>query len=56
MRAACADCNSAKQNLSKDDCMLMMCGLEHSWAAGMANQICIRAIEVGARNLILANV
>ena len=34
----------------------MMCGLEHSWTAGTANQSCFRAIEVGVRNLILANV
>ena len=30
--------------------------MEHSWAAGTANQSRIRAVEVGARNLILANV
>ena len=30
--------------------------MEHSWASVTANQILIRAVEVGARNLILANV
>ena len=30
--------------------------MEHSWAAGTANQIRIRTVEVGAHNLILANV
>ena len=33
-----------------------MRGMEHSWAAGKANQSRIRAVEVGAQNLILANV
>ena len=56
MRAARADCDPAIQNLTKDDRVSMMRGLEHSWAAGMVNQSRIRAIEVGARNLILANV
>ena len=30
--------------------------MEHIWTSGTANQIRIRAVEVGARNLILANV
>ena len=30
--------------------------MEHSWAYGTANQSHIRAVEVVARNLILANV
>ena len=47
MRAACAYYNPSIQNLTKDNRMLMMRGLEHSWAAGMANQSRIRAIELG---------
>ena len=30
--------------------------MEHRWAAGTSNQSRIRAVEVGARNLILANI
>ena len=57
MRDARADDNPAiKKKLSKDDRVSMIRGLEHSWAAGTANQSLIHAIEVGERNLILANV
>ena len=55
MRATRAYYDPEIQNLMKDDRTSMMRGLENSWAAGTANQSCIRAIEVGARNLILAN-
>ena len=56
MRNTCADYDPAIKNISKDDRALMMRGLEHSWAAGTANKIRIRAIKVGACNLILSNV
>ena len=51
-----ADYDPAIKNLSKDDRALMMRSLKNSWAAGTANQSRIPAIEVGVRNLILANV
>ena len=50
-----ADYDPAIKKLSKDDRMLMMRGLENIWVAGTANQSHIRAIEVGARNIIPAN-
>ena len=56
MQAVRADYNPTIQNLAKDDRALMMRGLKHSWVTGTANQSRIRAIEVGAHNLILANV
>ena len=56
MHSARADYEPAIQNLTKDDHALMMHSQEHSWAAGTANQSLIHAIEVGERNLILANV
>ena len=39
-----------------DDRTSKLRGLKHAWAAGMANQNRIRAVELGAHNLILANV
>ena len=33
-----------------------LCNLKNMWAAGMANQNCIRAVELGVHNLILANI
>ena len=56
MRDARGDYNPAIKNLSMDDRASMMRGLEHIWEAGTANQSPIRAIEVGSRSLILANV
>ena len=56
MRAVRADYDPVIQNLMKDDHTSMMRGLEHSWAAGTANQSRICAIEVGARNLVRYNV
>ena len=44
------------KRLPKDDRLSEMRGMEHSWAAGTANQIRIHVVEVGAQNLILANV
>ena len=56
MRTARADYDPAIAVLSKDDRVAKLRGMEHSWAAGTANQSRIRAVEVGARNLILTNV
>ena len=56
MRDAHADYDPNIKNLSNDDHVSMMRGLEHSWAAWTANQIRIRAIEVESCNLILVNV
>ena len=42
--------------LVKEDRISMMCGMEHVWKAGTNNQNRIRAVEVGARNLIIANI
>ena len=56
MHDARPDYNPAIEILSKDDRLAKICGMEHSWAAGTANQSRICAVEVGARNLILANV
>ena len=39
-----ADYDPAIKLLSKDDCVSMMRGLNHNWAAGTANQSRIRAI------------
>ena len=56
MRDAHPDYNPYIKRLSKDNCLSKMRGMEHSWAAGTANQSRICAVDVGARNLILANV
>ena len=56
MRTVHADYDPAIAVLSKDDRVAKLRGMEHSWTAGTANQSRIRAVEVGARNLILANV
>ena len=56
MSDARPDYNPAIERLSKDDRLAKMRGMEHIWAAGTAKQIRIRAVEVGVRNLILANV
>ena len=56
MRAARADYDPAIENLSKEDRVSKLRGMEQTWKAGTANQSRIRAVEVGARNLIIANV
>ena len=56
MRDACADYDPVIKNFSKYDRSSMMRGLDLSWALGTAKQSRIRAIKVGARNFILANV
>ena len=56
MRDVYVEYDPVIKNLSRYDRVSMMRGLEHSWAVGTANQSRIRAIEVGARNLILDNV
>ena len=55
MRDARPNYNPAIKRLPKDDRLSKMRGMEHSWAAGTSNKSQIRAVEVGARNLILAN-
>ena len=56
IRNARPDYNLAIERLSKDDCLAKMRRMEHSWAVGTSNQSRIRPVEVGTRNLILANV
>ena len=56
MRNARPDYDPDIERLSKDDRLSKMRGMEHSWAAGTANQIRICTVQVGAQNLILANV
>ena len=56
MRDVRPNYNPAIERISKDDRLSKMRRMEHSWAPGTANQSRIRAVEVGARNLILAKV
>ena len=56
MSAAHADYNPDIQNVTKDEHMLMMRGLEHRWLARTATKSCIHAIEVWEHNLILATI
>ena len=56
MRNARPDYNPDIKRLSKDNRLSKMRGMEDIWSAGTANQIRIRAVEVGSRKLILANV
>ena len=56
MRTARADYDPAIESHTKEDRVAKLRGMEHSWTAGKANQSRIRAVEVEARNLILANV
>ena len=50
------DYNPNIERISKNNHLSKLQGMEHSWAAGTSNQSRIRAVEVGAQNLILANV
>ena len=56
MREALPNYDPDIERLPKDNCLSKMRGMEHSWASGTANQSRIPAVEVGAQNLILANV
>ena len=56
MRKARPNYDPDIEQLSKGDRLSKIRGMEHSWAAGTANQSRIHEVEVGARNLILANV
>ena len=54
MHKARPDYNPDIERLLKDDRLSKMRGMEHSLAAGTANQSRIHAVEIGARELILA--
>ena len=56
MRNARPDYDPDIQRLSKDDRLSKMRVMEHSWSSGTANQSRIRAVEIGAQKIILANV
>ena len=56
MRNARPDYDPDIERISKDNRLSKILGIEHSCSVGTANQIQIRAVEVGARNLILDNV
>ena len=57
MRDARADYNPAIAALTTPDARVpKLRGLKHVWAAGTTNQNRIHAMELGVRNLILANV
>ena len=47
MRDACPDYDPDIKQLSKDNRLSKMQGMEHNWAAGTANQSLICAVEVG---------
>ena len=56
MRNARPDYDPDIERLSKEDRLSNIRGMDHIWAAGTANQSRICAVELGAQNLILANV
>ena len=49
------DYDPDRERLSKDDHLSKMLGVEHRWAVRTANQSRIRAVEIGAQKLILAD-
>ena len=55
MRGARPNYDPDIERPSKDDNLSKIRGIYHSWAAGTANQSRIRAVEIGAQKLILAD-